>query len=371
MKKTERIIALDAFRGITIAAMIMVNQPGSWSYRYSQMKHCDWNGCTMTDLIFPFFLFIVGVAMWFSFQKYGQKLTKSLTLKILRRTVILFMIGLFLNLSFQFIETRGISLSTLRITGVFQRIALCFGIGAILCVTLKPKHLFILTMGILIGYWALLWGFGGSDPYSPESTIVGKIDIELLGKNHLRKGYPVDASGLFGTIPAVVNVIWGYLTGRMISLNNDRNKLILNMFLLGIPAVFLAWIWNYSFPINKTLWTSSFVLFSVGSALIVLAFLIWIIDIKRKSKWASPFIVFGVNPLFAYVFAELWSSIISNLIKIRVKGDMVTLKSWLYNDIFVPFAGNLNGSLLYSIFIMIFYWLILWVLNRKKIFIKI
>lgn len=371
MKKPERIIALDAFRGITIAAMVMVNQPGSWSYKYHQMSHCKWDGCTMTDLIFPFFLFIVGVAMWFSFQKFGQNLSKDLTLKILKRTLLIFLVGIFLNLSFQLLGKGAINLSTLRITGVMQRIAISYGLGAILCLVLKPKQLLIASVGILLAYWGVLWGFGGAEPYTPESTIVGKIDIALLGKNHLRQGYPVDASGFFGSIPAVVNVIWGYLLGRMISLNHNRKELVLNMFLIGIPAVLLAQVWNYSFPINKTLWSSSYVLYSTGWALITLAFFIWVIDIKLKRNWISPLLVFGVNPLFAYVFASLWGSIMSNLIKFPVNGEIVSLKSFLFNDVFAPIVGNMNGSLLYSVFIMVFYWAVLWVLNKKKIYIKL
>lgn len=371
MGKTERIIALDAFRGITIAAMIMVNQPGSWSYKYGQMKHAEWHGCTLTDLIFPFFLFIVGLAMWFAFGKHKHKLSLAAGRSILRRTVLIFLVGLFLNLSFQLIKTGGIDLPHLRITGVLQRIALCYGLGALLCLGLKPKALFLTSIGILLGYWILLRGFGGSDPYAAESCVIARIDTLLLGKNHLRPGYPVDASGFVGSIPGITQVIWGYLVGRMIALNKDRRDLVLNMFLTGIPAVLLAKIWNYALPINKTLWTGSYVLYTTGWALITLAFFIWIIDINKKNKWISPLLVFGANPLFAYVFAELWGSMMANLKVIPADGHMISVKSWLFNEALAPVAGNMNGSLLYSVFIMVFYWAILWILYKKKIFIKI
>lgn len=371
MAKQERVLALDAFRGITIAAMIMVNQPGSWSFKYEQMAHSKWNGCTLTDLIFPFFLIIVGIAMWFAFQKYPKTLSTAPIKKIVRRTVLIFLIGLGLNIAKQIIATHEFNFYTLRITGVLQRIAICYGIGALICSTLKPKQIIITSIGILVGYWIILFGFGNGAPYAAETTIVGKIDAFLIGKNHLRQGYPVDASGLFSSIPAIVHILWGYLLGCMISNNNDKNKLILNMFLLGIPAVLLAQLWNYSFPINKALWSSSYVLYTTGWAFITLAFFIWIIDVNKKKGWISPLIVFGVNPLFAYVFAELWASMASHLIKLPQNGKMVSLKSWLFNDVFAPLAGNLNGSLLYSIFIMFFYWSILWVLYKKKIFIKI
>ncbi len=371
MQKTERLLALDALRGITIAAMIMVNQPGSWSYKYAQMCHAPWNGCTITDLIFPFFLIITGVSCWFAFQKYEQKPSVALTIKIFRRTLLMFLIGLLLNFFKQWMGTGEINLSELRISGVLQRIALCYGIGSALCLSLKPKTLLITSAVILLGYWVALWIGGGADPYLPENTIVGKIDIALLGKSHLRQGHPVDPSGLFASIPAITHIIYGYLLGMTIYQTNDRNKLILRMFIIGIPTILLAQMWDYVFPINKTLWTSSYVLYTSGWAFIALAFLIWIMDIKKKHKFFIPFFAFGVNPLFAYVFAELWASIISKLIIISVEGNPISLKVWIFEHIFAPFAGNMNGSLLYSVFIMFFYWSILWFLYKKKIYIKI
>jgi predicted acyltransferase len=371
MKKTERLITLDVFRGITVALMIMVNQPGSWSYKYDQMRHAQWNGCTLTDMVFPFFLFIVGIACWFAFQKYGQTLSADLISKIIRRTALIFLLGLALNFCKQWISSGELNLSMLRITGVLQRIAFCYGIGAILCLALKPRGLLISSLGILIVYWIVLWMAGGSQPYSAEHTIVGKIDLLLLGENHLRQGYPVDSSGLFASIPGIVNVIWGYLMGMMIYKVNDRKKLILKMFLIGVPAVLVAQVWNLVFPINKTLWTSSYVLYTSGWALVVLALLIWIIDVHKKSKYFSPFMVFGVNPLFAYIFAELWTSVMSGLIKFHFEGSLVSLKSWIFGEIFAPLFGNMNGSLFYSIFIMFFYWSILWLMDQYRIYIKI
>ena len=371
MKKTERLITLDALRGITVSLMIMVNQPGSWSYKYDQMRHAQWNGCTLTDMVFPFFLFIVGIACWFAFQKYGQILSADLINKIIRRTVLIFLIGLMLNFCKQWISSGEFNLSMLRITGVLQRIAFCYGIGAIICLALKPKGLLISSLGILIVYWIVLWMAGGSQPYAAEHTIVGKIDIFLLGENHLRQGYLVDSSGLFASIPGIVNVIWGYLVGMMIHNINDRKKLILKMFLIGVPAILVAQVWNLVLPINKTLWTSSYVLYTSGWAFVVLAILIWIIDVHKKSKYFSLFMVFGINPLFAYVMTELWASVMSGLIKFHFEGRLVSLKSWIFGEIFAPLFGNLNGSLFYSIFLMLFYWCILRLMHKYKIFIKV
>ena len=371
MTQPNRIIALDAFRGLTIAAMIMVNQPGSWDYGYAQMRHAAWHGCTITDLIFPFFLIIVGVSMWFSFKKTDHKLTSVTAVKIVRRTIVIFLLGIMLSVLGQLFSDYYISISTLRITGVLQRIAFCYGIAAIICLTLNRTKIVITSVIILVGYWFILWVFGGNNPYEIETTIVGKIDAAILGANHLRKGYAVDTSGLFSSIPAIVHVLWGFLLGRMIDRNSDKKELVLNMFLLGIPALLLAQFWGYFFPINKTLWSSSYVLYSTGWGFITLAFFVWIIDIKKNTKWISPLLVFGLNPLFAYIFSEAFIEALNFLLKIINRNDGIFITDWIYNNICVPLLGNLNGSVLYSIIVMIFYWAVLSFLYRRRIYIKI
>lgn len=371
MEKPQRILALDAFRGITIAAMIMVNQPGSWNYVYSQMRHSEWNGCTITDLVFPFFLMIIGVAMWFSFQRNNQELTLPVVKKIIRRTLVIFLIGLALNILDQFATSHTINFSTLRLTGIFQRIAVCYGIGAVLCLIMKPRQIAVTSVIILLGYWLIIWGFGGNEPFTAMSNIAAKIDVALLGTNHLYRGQAIDPTGVFSSIPAVVNILWGYLLGRMISIKTDRKDLVLTMFIIGIPAILLSEIWNYSLPINKTLWTSSYVLYTTGWGIITLSFFIWLIDIKKFKRWAEPLLVFGVNPLFAYIFASFCTKAVGYIKIIPSGDDSITIHDWLYNKVCVPLAGNLNGSLLFAIIIMVFYWAILSFLYRKKIFIKI
>ena len=367
----QRIISLDVFRGITIASMILVNQPGSWNFKYDQMRHAQWHGCTLTDLIFPFFLLIIGISCWHAFQRYEQTLSLNSLRKIVRRAAIIFIIGLALNICKQWISMGEVNFSILRITGVLQRIAFCYLIGAILCLALRPVQLIITSFSILILYWIILYSAGGSEPYIAEYTIVGKIDNLILGENHLRKGYSVDTSGLFASIPATVHVIWGYLLGMIIYKIKDRKELVLKMFLFGIPAVLIAQIWNYFLPINKTLWTSSYVLYTSGWAIITFAFLIWIIDVHKNSKYFRLFLTFGVNPLFAYVFAELCGSIFSGLLKFPYCGNLVSFRSFMFDYIFSPIMGEMNGSLLYSVFIMFFYWSILWIMYKKKIYIKV
>lgn len=371
MSQTNRIKAVDAFRGLTIAGMIMVNQPGSWDYMYPQMEHAAWNGCTLTDLVFPFFLIIVGTSMWFSFKKSEHKLNSSTAIKIIRRSLIIFLLGLILSSSYQLFSNNSFSISFLRITGVLPRIAFCYGIGAFISLSLKPWQIGVTSLIILFGYWLIVWVFGGANPYDIETTIVGKIDIAIFGANHLRQGYPVDTSGFFSSIPAIVTVLWGFLIGRMIDTSKEKKELVLNMFLIGIPAVLIAQIWDNFFPINKTLWSSSYVLYTAGWALITLAFFIWIIDIKKYNKWINPLLVFGLNPLFAYLFSELFIESMNYIMKIISGNYELSINGWIYDKICVPLLGNLNGSLLYSIMIMIFYWWILSFLYRRKIYIKI
>jgi predicted acyltransferase len=371
MKTKERLISLDVFRGVTIALMIMVNQPGSWKFKYNQMRHAQWHGCTLTDLIFPFFLVIIGVACWYAFQKYEQRLTLGLVKKIVRRAFLIFIIGIFLNFFKEWISLGQVNLSTLRITGVLQRIAVCYAIGTILCIALKPNQVLITSFGILVLYWVIVSSASGPDPFIAKNSIVGKIDILLLGENHLRKGYPIDTAGLFASLPATVHVIWGYLLGMIIYKSNDQKKLILKMFLLGISAILISQVWNYVFPINKTLWTSSYVMYTSGWAIITFAFLIWIIDVRKKIKYFTPFLAFGVNSLFAYIFAELCASFFSGFLRFPFEGNLVSFKSFMFNFIFSPILGEMNGSLFYSVFIMLFYWSILWFMHKKKIYVKV
>ncbi|MGE0020138.1 MAG: acyltransferase family protein [Draconibacterium sp.] len=369
MPKTERYLALDVLRGITVAMMILVNTPGSWSHVYAPLLHAKWHGCTPTDLVFPFFLFVVGVSMFFSFSKYGNTLNKESLLKIGKRTLLIFAIGLFLN-SFPQWAT---DYSKLRILGVLQRIAIAYGLAAVLVLAVNRKYLPYLGGAILLMYWGLLWYFGGSDPYSLEQNATLAFDRAVLGENHLYKGFgiPFDPEGLFSTIPAVVTVIIGYLAGTLIQ-TSERKYVPNKLLLAGVAGVAAGALWGLVFPLNKPLWTSSYVLYTAGWAAMLLGALVWVIDIKGFSRWTSFFVVFGVNPLFIFALSGLWAKILGRLIKITgTDGNVVSGSSWLYNHIFVPFAGDLNGSLLYAISHVLVFWAIGYVLYRRKIFIKV
>ena len=364
----KRLIALDVLRGLTIALMIMVNNPGSWSYVYPPLLHSKWNGCTPTDLVFPFFLFIVGVSMFFSFKKYRDGLTKNGLLKVLKRFLVIFIIGLFLNAFPKF------DFEHLRYFGVLQRIAIAYAIGAILCMQFNYKQLFTVFVIILVGYWGLLYFGGSNDVFSLTSNVVRKVDLLLFGENHVYKGFgiPFDPEGLLSAIPSVATVILGYFTGKIIENSDKVSTAIKKMIFFGILIAVIGWFWGYLFPINKALWTSSYVLYTGGLAILFLAFLLWIIDVKKMSNWAKPFIHFGTNSLFIFVFSGIYGRVIIYLVKFtNSDGEIETGYSYLYTHVFVPSAGNMNGSLLFAISHIIFFWFLTYILYRKKIFIKI
>jgi len=365
---TKRLMALDVLRGLTIALMIMVNNPGSWSYVYPPLRHSNWHGCTPTDLVFPFFLFIVGVSMWYSFKKYGEGLTRNGLLKVLKRFLIIFLLGLFLNAFPKF------NFESLRFFGVLQRISIAYAVGAVLCMRFNYKQLLIVGTLILIGYWGILYFGGSGDVYSLTSNVAGKLDLLMFGENHIYKGFgiPFDPEGLLSAIPAVATVIIGYLTGRLIDLSSSVTEAVKKLITYGMVSAVIGWFWGYIFPINKPLWTSSYVLYAGGLAMLFLALLLWIIDVKEIKKWSKPFIHFGTNPLFIFVFSGIYAKTILYLVKItNSEGETISGYEYLYSHLFVPIAGNMNGSLLFAISHIIMFWLLTYILYRNKIFIKI
>ena len=369
MKTTQRYLALDVLRGMTVALMILVNNPGNWGHIYAPLKHAAWHGCTPTDLVFPFFLFVVGVSMFFSFSKYGNTLNKESLLKIGKRTLLIFAIGLFLNSFPQWTA----DFSKLRIMGVLQRIALAYGIGAIIVLASPRKYLPYIGGAILLLYWGLLYSLGGTDPFSLKGNVTPVIDAAVLGTAHLYRGFgiPFDPEGLFSTIPAIVTVIIGYLIGSVVK-ETEKKRVPKTLILFGSAAIVAGLIWALGFPINKPIWTSSYVLYTAGWACLVLSLLIWIIDLKGFSKWTSFFVVFGMNPLFIFALSGLWARILERMIRIAgPDGEMISGSTWLYKQVFVPVAGELNGSLLYAISHVLVFWLIGYVLYKKKIFIKV
>lgn len=360
----QRLVALDVLRGLTIALMILVNTPGSWEYVYPPLRHAPWDGCTPTDLVFPFFLFIVGVSMWFSFKKYGGGLTKSGLRKVLKRFTVIFLLGLFLNAFPNF------DFENLRIYGVLQRIAIAYAVAAILCMQFDYKKLLLITVILLLGYWAII-NFGGT--YTLEGNAVLKLDLLLFGENHIYGGYgiPFDPEGLLSSIPSVATVLVGYFTGRIIEKSGSVLDAIKKLLIVGIVLVGVGLVWNLGFPINKPIWSSSYVVYTGGLAMLFLAILLWLIDVKNIKKVFMPAIHFGTNPLFIYVLAGMFGGILGFIKVTNSLGDKVTILSYYYSDVLVPILGNMNGSLFFAISHIVFFWFVTYILYKKKIFIKI
>ncbi len=364
----NRLISIDTFRGFTILTMILVNTPGSWSFVYPPLLHADWHGFTVADYVFPGFVFISGVSMWFSFKHYDG-LTKELTIKLLKRVFWIFLIGLLLN-AFPFFNK---DYSQLRIMGVLQRTALAYGLGAFACLLLSTRNLMILVATTLLGYWWCLWYFGGTDPYSLTDNICTKIDSAVLGDDHLwkGKGIPFDPEGLLSTIPATISLILGYLVGMLFE-NRSRISLVRLLVPIGLGLLFLGFLWNFVFPINKPIWTSSYVVFTSGINCVLLALCIWLIDIKGLKSISAPFVVYGVNPLLAFVLSGVLVKI-SFLITMAhdSEGKPIFLYQWLYERLFVPPLGNYNGSLAFAISFIALCWLLLYLAYKKRWFLKV
>ena len=376
-----RLKSLDVFRGIAIASMILVNNPGSWKQVYPPLDHAEWHGCTPTDLVFPFFLFIVGCAMSFSLSKYTETTTKietNIYWRIARRAAILFILGFLLN-------TSSIALDVLlnnapvenfgkiRIMGVLQRIGLAYAISAIAILNLSPRNQKLLAVAVLFGYWAALTVFavGGysTSALTPEGNFGGYVDRLILGSQHIYKGGPFDPEGLLSTLPAVVTVFAGYFTGEWLRVQPIKTRTSINLAICGLCCVVIGHLWGFSFPINKQLWTSSYVVFTAGWALLLLAACYETIEV-RGWKWGRPFEIMGLNAIFLFVASGIVARI---LLKTHI-GSGKTAPStytWIYENWFLPWAGALNGSLAFALTTVLFWWLILYGIYRRGWEIKI
>jgi predicted acyltransferase len=374
MSDNRRNLALDVFRGITVCFMIIVNSPGTWDIAYSPLLHAPWHGFTPTDLVFPSFLFAVGNAMAFSMHKYESQGESVFWRKTLKRTLIIFLLG-FLLYWFPFFreaEGGGLELKPLgetRILGVLQRIALCYFFASIV-IHYGGKKAAIWFSGLaLLGYWIISYVFGeANDPYSLVGNSALRLDLFLFGDSHLYHGEGVafDPEGLLSTLPSIVNVIGGYLAGDYIRRRGNSYEVVAKLCLVASLLIFVALAWHLVFPINKKLWTSSFVLLTVGIDLIMLPALIYVIEIQRRLKWTNFFMVFGKNPLFIYVLADL---LITVLYMVPV-GDK-NLQQVFFQDVLLKIASPINASLMFAIIFMLICWSIGYMLDKRKIYIRV
>lgn len=381
----QRYYSLDVFRGATVALMILVNNPGSWANIFGPLKHAPWHGATPTDLVFPFFLFAVGNAMAFVMPRFEQAGPAVFWKKVIKRTFLIFAIGLFLNWS-PFVKWEGESIvaktwENIRILGVLQRIALCYFFASVIVFYAKTRGAFVISGVLLLLYWliCLLLGAPG-DPYSLTGWFGTQIDINLLGVTHIYKGegVPFDPEGLPSTVAAVVQVIFGFLVGQYIQQKGKSYEMLSNLLIAGLVLVFTGYCWDMVFPINKKIWTSSYTLYTTGLAILVLSTLIYLIEFKEnKGAWGRFFDVFGKNPLFIFVLSGFLPRVLGMFrwvdhVSPEGKNVYTSAFPWFYQHICKDIATDLRvGSLVYALCMILMYWSIVYVLDKKKIYIKV
>lgn len=428
---SNRLISLDVFRGMTVAGMVLVNNPGTWSAIYPPLKHAEWHGITPTDYVFPFFLFIVGAAISLALGKKIENggANAGLYLKIIKRAVIIFFVGLFLAafplfdyaksdvpvaakitvmlamiavLYFWLTDKTVVALllsgsilagaaifyfagyslfisnfETLRIPGVLQRIAVCYLIAAVIFVNTNWRQQAIIAGILLLLYWALMTlipvpGCEVTTFNDKACNLAAYIDLSIFTENHIWRSAKVyDPEGILSTIPAIATTLAGVLTGTWLKQKNDEYQKVSGMFFFGVSLLALGYVWSLAFPINKPLWTSSYVVYTAGLALCFLGFCYWLIDIKGYKKWSQPFVIFGVNALALFVGSGLLGRLLGLVKVVETDGKSISLQQWIFGNLFSPFFEPINASMFYAVSFILFWLFLMWLLYRKKIYIKI
>lgn len=372
INKSQRLLSLDFFRGLTVAAMILVNNPGDWKYIYAPFEHSEWNGCTPTDLIFPFFLFIVGVSIVYALATKKNDLSQhsALMKSILKRAMILFGLGLILSL-FPFFD-----FSHVRIPGVLQRIAVVYLFSSILFIKVNKSSLFKIFVVILFVYWLLMAfvpvpGIGYAS-LGKDTNLGAWLDRLVFTEAHLWSlGVTWDPEGLLSSLPAIASGLFGVMMGIVLkSKQRTQENKVVWLFVYGFIAVLLGLFWDTFFPINKSLWTSSFVLYAGGVASMFLATCYWFIDIKGYTRFTKPFVIYGVNAITVF-FASGIIARSMNLIKFSADGHLVTLKQYLYQMFFTPYLSDYNASLAGALTFVLIWYVVLWIMYKKNIIIKV
>lgn len=387
----QRFYSLDVFRGATVALMILVNNPGDWSHIFAPLEHAPWDGCTPTDLVFPFFLFAVGNALSFVIPRMQAKGNAFFLRKVFTRTVLIMAIGIFLNWSpfvrwdeghlvFRHWVNPSNPHTGIRVTGVLQRIALCYFFASLILYFLRPRAVAWISVGLLLTYWALTHYLGTGDPYSMAGYFGNPIDQSVLGEAHLYKGEKIlfDPEGLMGAVTGTVSVIAGYLAGRFIREHEKTYEMIVRLLLAGCALVALGYFWHDGFPINKKIWSSSYVVYTSGLAMIAISFLLYAIEMRKRQSPAFKFFeVFGKNPLFIFVLSGFLPRVIA-LIRwpdhTGATGEThyTSFFPWFYETVCKPlFSDQRFSSLLYALIILLFYWAIAYWMDRRKLYIKV
>ncbi len=374
-----RLLSLDVFRGLTIAGMLLVNNPGDWGAIYAPLEHAEWNGWTPTDVIFPFFLFIVGVTTHLSLTARRSRgaTDREIMLNVIRRGAIIVLLG-WLMAGFPYYPLTRIT--EIRLPGVLPRIGVAYILGALLTMRTTLKQQIIILAVILYGYWMLqtLVPVPGQHEIGalllnrPDATLSAWLDRTLLGGHLWINSKTWDPEGLLSTIPSVGTVILGVITGRWLTRTDLPIAERLNgMFVAGAIGMVVGLMWNWSFAINKSLWTSSYVMFTGGMGCVALAACVWIVDVHDIRWWTKPFVIFGTNPILAFVGSGVLARIIYSLIKVPYNGETVSLEAAIYRGVFASWLAPKDASVAFALLIVLFWLAILTVLYRRKIFLKV
>lgn len=395
-KTTSRILSIDILRGLTIAGMITVNNPGSWSYMYAPLEHAEWNGLTPTDLVYPFFMCVMGMCIYIAMRKFDFACNRATVYKIVKRMVLIYLVGLAIVWFSAFCRRwnnpqEGAdffsqlwymvwSFDKLRLTGVLARLAVCYGITALLAITVRHKHLPYIIVGMLLAYFVILMA-GNGFAYD-ETNILSIVDRAVLTDAHMYHDNGIDPEGLLSTLPSIAHTLLGFIIGSLLFRKADagaqqldaRTNITLTkvvpLFVVGTSLLFAGYLLSYGCPINKKVWSPTFVLVTCGLASMLLALLTWIIDVKGKKSWSKFFEVFGVNPLFLFVLSDFFA-IVFGAFTFPVGDKQMNVVGFVYSQLLSPVFGEYGGSLAYSLLFIALNWVIGYQLYKRKIYIKL
>jgi predicted acyltransferase len=377
--RRQRLLALDVFRGLTVAGMLLVNDPGTWSAIYPPLEHAEWNGWTPTDVIFPFFLFIAGVTTHLSLSARRAEGADEgvLARQIVRRGVLIVGFGLLMAVFPFFPLERW---THVRIPGVLQRIGIAYMFAALISLRTTLKQQVAIVSSLLLGYWFVMTlvpvpgamgGIGANLNTIPSRTLAAWTDRFLLGGHLWINSVTWDPEGPLSTIPAIGTAMLGIFAGRWLAERRPLDERLNGLFAAGALGMMVGLMWNWSFPINKSLWTSSYVVFTAGMACISIATISWIIDVKGVTWWTRPVVIYGINPIIAFVGSGMMARLIYSVWKVDFHGARTSVQAVVYETVFQPWLAPRNASLAFALCFVLFWYLILWALARKNIIFKV